>query len=282
MLVLAAVMALLSDGPGGRASVGDALRACLGVERYTAEARLEQLRKELSPAQWREACRQAREADARRRSVVRAVLSSGASPVGGYRAAVREVELAREAKDPVVAELFRRSARDQAERSSLSFMDGGKTYAAGLTPPALTLLDAIVSAEAVAVDAENRAWLTRVVATRGWFTISRDGERADSSAWFLVQHGDMDPDFQRSMIAVLEPLAAAGETSKRRLAYLYDRWAGNADKPQRYGIKGRCTGPGVWEAREIEDPLEVEARREAAGLPGSFAKHREEMSRSCR
>lgn len=284
MLMLAAALALLLAAPTSspKPTAEISLAACLGREIHPdAIPRVERVRAELSASAWAEACRQAREADARHQSVVRTILATGTSPVGGYASAVGEMRLAQRARDPVVAELFRRTARDQAERRSLSFTDG-KRYGAGLSPHAWTLLDVLVSLDATATDADNRQWLKQTVAERGWFTISRDGPEADSSAWLIVQHGDMDPEFQRSMIALLEPLARRGETSRRRLAYLYDRWAQNAAQPQRFGIMGRCVSPGVWEPRTITDERSVDARRRDAGLTGTLAEHRAAMNETCR
>ncbi len=271
----------LSVAPAEPALSEPELRACLGTTRVGPPGQFAAMRAGLSAPAWRDACRQVREANARRLSLTRSLLASGRSPVGGYASALRELKRAEAAADPLLKELFRRTAKDQALRSSLSFIDGKKTYAAGLSPEVLELLDRLVAFDVVEVDEENREWLKGVIARRGWFVISRDGAEADLAAWLIVQHADNDREFQRSMVAMLEPLAAKGETSWNRLAYLHDRWAAGADQPQTYGIQGRCLGPGRWEPREVAAPEGLEARRKNAGLP-PMAEHASAQARRCR
>lgn len=231
----------------------------LSIDRVWAE------KARASEAAWRSDCRAAREADERRRSVVRVLFAKGESPVGGYTSTIRILTLAAAAPDPVVAELFRHSAREQAARESLSRLSR-ETWARGLSPLALMLLDGLVSDDAVRADLENRIWLDGVVARRGWFRVSRDGADADGAAWLIVQHADADRTFQRRAIGWLEPLTATGDTSPIRFAYLFDRWAAGAGQPQRYGLQGACDGQGKWRPLEIEDAPNVDARRRAAGL----------------
>jgi hypothetical protein len=82
----------------------------------------------------------------------------------------------------------------------------------------------------------------------------------------------MDPPFQRQVLAILEPLAAKGETNPKNYAYLYDRVASSFQNPaerklQRYGTQGQCTGPGTWEPLPVENPDKLDERRAAIGLP---------------
>ena len=112
------------------------------------------------------------------------------------------------------------------------------------------------------VDARNTADLKELIEIHGWFTISRFGAEADNDAWLLVQHADQDRAFQERILAILEPLAAKGETRPEHYAYLYDR----VSKPQRYGTQGRCVGKGLWEPLEVEDPARLDERRASVGL----------------
>ena len=65
---------------------------------------------------------------------------------------------------------------------------------------------------------------------------------------------------------------------------LYDRVAVNEGRPQRYGTQGRCTGPGSWEPRPIEEAANVDARRTWAEIRGfpRMADYRERMNALCR
>ena len=124
-----------------------------------------------------------------------------------------------------------------------------------------------------------RAWLEHL----DWFTVSRFGAQADHNAWLLVQHADRDVAFQRDVLARLTKLVDQQETARDNYAYLYDRVAVNDGKPQRYGTQGRCTGPGRWEPRPIEDAAHVDERRAWAGIRGfpKLADYVVTMSRHC-
>ncbi|KAK0351541.1 hypothetical protein LTR94_024562, partial [Friedmanniomyces endolithicus] len=76
-----------------------------------------------------------------------------------------------------------------------------------------------------------------------------DQARASNAAWLMAQHADRDPQFQ----AMMEPLVKSGEVSLANYAYLFDRIAVGADRPQRYGTQGRCTGPELWEPNTLEN-----------------------------
>ena len=121
------------------------------------------------------------------------------------------------------------------------------------------------------LDAKNTADVRKLLAIHGWFTIGAFGEQADNDAWLLVQHADQDPEFQRQVLALLEPLVAKGETRPEHYAYLFDRVvarpdAAGARKPQRYGTQGRCTGMGQWEPFEVEDSGHLDERRASVRL----------------
>lgn len=282
MLVTLASIVLATSPIGGADPQRHAITTCLQSERFALNVDgVLTARQQLSDVDWRTACRQARDANDRHRSVVRVLLATGTSPVGGYVSTTRLLAQAAAAPDPTVADLFRRSAREQAARESLSRL-ARETYARGLSPLALRLLDGLVSAEAVQADLDNRTWLAAVVTRRGWFRISRDGDAADAAAWLMVQHADADRDFQRRAIGWLEPLVAAGETSPVRFAYLYDRWAAGAGQPQRFGLQGSCGEPGRWEPLPIEDADNIDIRRRAAGLDSTQVEWNASQSARCK
>lgn len=274
-LVLAA--ALAAPAPLSRQDVA----ACLGTADFATNLEtLAKARSEVPDATWRDACRAAREANARRRSTLRVLFATGRAPTPGFASTTSLLARARDAKDPAVRALYERAAHDQAARESNQPLEKSG-FAPGASPLVLRLVEAISSGDALRADAESRRWLQTTVSTRGWFTISRDGEHADHAAWLIAQHADADPQAQRALIAIMEPLAATGETNPRRFAFLYDRWARGAGQPQRYGVMGECVGAGVWRPRPIEDADALDARRRQAGLP-PMAEHQAEQARACR
>jgi hypothetical protein len=162
-------------------------------------------------------------------------------------------------RDPRVAELQRRFARDQAIRARHGDPAGD------LPPVAAALWAGVKFGRLLAVDCDNTRWIKEQVQKSGWFDIPRHGAEADEAAWHLVQHADRDPDFQRTMLAALMR-APDGHTSLRRVAYLWDRVAGKDGRPQRYGTQGSCQLDGKWQPFPSEDPETLDRRRTELGL----------------
>lgn len=105
----------------------------------------------------------------------------------------------------------------------------------------------------------------------GWFTVREFDAIADRNAWLLVQHADADPELQRRVLKLLEPLTKTGDASPKNFAYLFDRVAVSLQNPdgrklQRYGTQGQCSGPGTWTPHPVEDPANLDERRRAVGL----------------
>lgn len=185
---------------------------------------------------------------------------------------------ATEATDPLAQDLLRRTARDQLLRRGWDAT--GEVWSEPPTPGARSRFSNRVSQDVCRTDGENTAWLKAHVAAHGWIRISEHGEAASQAAWLLIQHADNDPAFQAEVLTLLEPLVAARETSGGNYAYLYDRVAVGANRPQRYGSQGRCTAKNVWEPNELEEPDRVEALRAEVDI-GSLAEYQAHMSGYC-
>lgn len=122
------------------------------------------------------------------------------------------------------------------------------------------------------IDTQNTKDLKELMAIYVWFSIGDFDEKTDSNAWLLVQHADLDFEFQKATLATLEKLVLIGETSPKNYAYLFDRVAASWNdaskrQKQRYGTQGGCTGPGQWEPIAMEEPSRIDRRRSAVGLP---------------
>lgn len=174
-------------------------------------------------------------------------------------------------------ELFRRVARDQMTRHG--FGAGEKVWGE-LTPGVLTRVHGNLGRRMCEIDRDNTGWLAADIATHGWYRISVFHPAASNAAWLMIQHADRDPAFQREMLVLLEPLAAEGEIERSDFAYLYDRVAVNAGRPQRYGSQGRCVDKGVWAPNDLEAPEQVQALRDENGL-GSLAEYTADMHQYC-
>ncbi|MDQ1024819.1 hypothetical protein QF035_002401 [Streptomyces umbrinus] len=117
------------------------------------------------------------------------------------------------------------------------------------------------------IDAENTAWLERVIVEHGWPGISIVGELGAEEAWLLAQHADLSPAFQRRALELMKTAVVAGEASARRLAYLTDRVLVAAGEPQMYGTQ-YTNDPDDSNLRRqpVADPERLDERRAAVGL----------------
>lgn len=183
----------------------------------------------------------------------------------------------KEETNPRSIELLRRTARDQLYRHGWT---GGEQVWGPLAPGVKGRVMARLSRATCLTDRDNTEWLKADVAANGWYTIPANGERASSSAWLMAQHADRDRDFQRHVLALMEPLVATGEVSRNNYAYLWDRVAVGENRPQRYGTQGRCVAKDVWAPNDLEDPDRVEALRAEADI-GTLAEYAAHMHRYC-
>lgn len=188
------------------------------------------------------------------------------------------VRMAEEATDPRIHELLRRAARDQLLRRGWDA--GDEVWLDTPTPGARSRFNSLLGRQAWEVDHGNTEWLKADIAANGWYLISVHGEAASTAAWLMAQHADRDRPFQRHVLSLLEPLAAAGETSRSNYAYLYDRIAVGENRPQRYGTQGRCVARGVWAPNDLEDSERVQALRDEVDI-GSLTEYAARMHQYC-
>ena len=121
------------------------------------------------------------------------------------------------------------------------------------------------------LDRENTQSLKKILEREKWIRISKFGKKADHNAWLIVQHADLDPEFQKEVLKTLDKMRKENETNSQNFAYLFDRVAslqGKSDKRglQRFGTQGRCVGPGLWKAFPVESPQKLDQLRESLGL----------------
>lgn len=153
------------------------------------------------------------------------------------------------------AELLHRVARDQAVRDTLTaVMRGGRSP------------DSALIGRVQAVDADNTAWLARIVVRRGWPGKSAVGHDGADAAFLLVQHADADTAFQARALPLLERAYKAGETTGQQVALLTDRLASARGHLQVYGTQADIRDGRVL-LKPIADSAHVDERRAAAGLP---------------
>src|SRR5690349_15019541 len=169
------------------------------------------------------------------------------------------------ARDPDARELFRRTLIDQAIRASLSSYDGARLYGQARPTPALRAYDEYLFNLMCTADEENLRWLKTRVSDAGWFDEGRYGKAADQAAWLLVQHADADPEYQASIADLLKPKLETRDTDPQNFAFLVDRVAIHAGRPQVYATQMECVG-GQSLAPRIAEPEKLDARRAQMGL----------------
>ncbi|WP_340682519.1 DUF6624 domain-containing protein [Amycolatopsis coloradensis] len=115
------------------------------------------------------------------------------------------------------------------------------------------------------VDSRNTAFLASVVDRVGWPGARLVGSEAAHAAWLLAQHA---PAEERARWLPL--LAAAvdpdDDVAVRDHAYLADRVATDARRPQRWGTQSLCFPGRGCRLYPLEDPAGVNARSRSIGL----------------
>ena len=115
------------------------------------------------------------------------------------------------------------------------------------------------------IDVKNTQRMKEIVVEIGWPTISKVGEQASFMAWLLVQHADLDNEFQQSCLALMKA-QPADEVKKQNIAYLEDRVRVGQGQPQIYGTQFFTNEQEELVPRPIEDPENVDKRRAEVGL----------------
>jgi hypothetical protein len=241
-----------------------AVSHCARAEaRGTARAMVEALRKSPSREAANAAWQEARQAWAEAQSAL--------------ASARRPSRTTRPNADPFARELLRRVAVDQALR--------GAQFTKPHNPVAEEVIGWTFWAALCRSDWDNVIYLKKMLAKRGWPTLSRDGEETGTNAWLIAQHADDDRDFQAYALGLMEKLLPAGEVNGRRYALLYDRVALARGGPQRYGSQFTQSDAGCLAPQPLENPEAVDDRRRAVGLPplADYAKELEQAYhvRSC-
>ena len=130
----------------------------------------------------------------------------------------------------------------------------------------------------LAVDRRTAARMREIVAAHGWPGISLVGHDGAAAAWLIVQHATHDRAFQEQCLVRLREAVGPGEAEPRHVAYLEDRLAVTAGRPQRYGTQF----DDRLEPKPIEDEEHLDERRRAVGLSSMAAYTRQIRKRFSR
>jgi hypothetical protein len=143
------------------------------------------------------------------------------------------------------------------------------------TKPGALATDDEALKKMVEIDRIHTTRMKEIVAEQGWPGRSLVGEDGAAAAWLLVQHADLDVDFQERSLPLVEAAVKAGEAKPSHWAYLVDRVRVNRKQPQVYGTQFIDRGQGLM-PQPIEDEEHVDDRRKSVGL-GTLAEYAETM-----
>lgn len=129
-------------------------------------------------------------------------------------------------------------------------------------------------------DQQRTDRLAEIIDEHGWPGYALVGEDGEEAAWTIAQHSDLDPEFQAEALELLRAAVGAGDASPGNLAYLDDRVAVAAGRPQRYGTQVGCGPEGPAPATPVDDEAGLEQRRADAGLD-PYADYLAEMAEIC-
>lgn len=143
----------------------------------------------------------------------------------------------------IVAELGRRKVADQAVR-----------------------LDPAMRPQQAPVDADNTAYLLRLIQEVGWIDAGRFGRDAAGAAFLIAQHaGDLS--LLLAILPLVEADARAGRVDASHYASMYDRVQVMQAEPQRYGTQLGQNDKGEMVVLPLQDRARVEEFRKDLGLP---------------
>ncbi|MET4108688.1 DUF6624 domain-containing protein [Hymenobacter sp. UYP22] len=118
--------------------------------------------------------------------------------------------------------------------------------------------------------ARHQPVLEAIVRRYGYPGFKEVGEKSSNNFWLLVQHADAHPDFQRRIRKLMLAEVRRKNASAINYAYLTDRVAINAGKPEEYGTQVVYEGVGTPTVKAVpkslRDPARVNQRRAAIGM----------------
>lgn len=117
--------------------------------------------------------------------------------------------------------------------------------------------------------ARHQPVLEKIIRAHGYPGFRQVGEKSANHFFYLVQHADAHPAFQRRVLQLMLPEVKRKNASPADYAYLTDRVALNAGQLSEYGtqVTYESAGPNIRAvARPLRDPARVNKRRAAVGL----------------
>lgn len=121
---------------------------------------------------------------------------------------------------------------------------------------------------AIQVDEKNRNRLKVIFKEHGFPTMKLVGKDAMNGIFLMVQHSDMDKQWQKSQLENIEKAVKNGDMDGQSYAYLYDRIQINSGQGQLYGTQFEKVDPinKAVELAPTEDKDYLDKRRMEIGM----------------
>lgn len=129
------------------------------------------------------------------------------------------------------------------------------------------------------IDIDNTKRLKEIIEKEGYLNIDEIGVEASNALWLLIQHADLDRDFQIKCLELMKQLHD-GYINKKNIAYLEDRVRVGTGKPQLYGTQFHRREDGKLVLKDIEDVENVDQRRKEMGL-GTLEEYKKDFYSKC-
>ena len=122
--------------------------------------------------------------------------------------------------------------------------------------------------DAMTIDQVNRERLKEIINEFGFPTTRLVGKDAMEGVFLIVQHSDMDKEWQKEQLPNIRRAVDKGDMDGQSYAYLYDRIKVNGGEKQLYGTQFIDVDPvnGTVELAETEDPENLDRRRMEVGM----------------
>jgi len=120
----------------------------------------------------------------------------------------------------------------------------------------------------VKIDEDNRNRLKEIISKHGFPTQNLVGKDAMRGVFFIIQHADMDKEWQKSQLKNIEKAVKNGDLDGQSFAYLYDRIKVNNGEKQLYGTQFSNVDPKnkTVELEPTKDLKNLDKRRREIGM----------------
>jgi hypothetical protein len=114
-------------------------------------------------------------------------------------------------------------------------------------------------------DSVNLVKVKAIIAEHGWMGPDKIGAQPYSALFLVIQHSDQQT--REEFLPMIRVAAKRGDALARDLALLEDRVALEQGKKQLYGSQVGSDASGKMYILPLEDPDNVDKRRQSVGLP---------------